>query len=189
AQGRPYEGAPMVDHPLYREEWVNEPAVRAIWAPLIHPRHPGNKIYHEFPELRAPRYWTGMTPAQLAALIETAPWEREQGYNARPRHQWFLDLADAFPEVTFHGFTRERGQWSIVVEGFDLIAPAERVLESVRWVWHSLAGTEFSPGDERHLHRIGDPDHAWEERASYETGEDTHCPEDAGRWHHWRWWD
>jgi hypothetical protein len=52
-----------------------------------------------------------------------------------------------------------------------------------------LAGTEFSRGDERHLHRIGDPDHAWEERAGYETGEVAHRPEDAGRWHHWRWRD
>ena len=68
------------------------------------------------------------------------------------------------PEVTFHGFTRERFQWSIVVEGFDLIAPAERVLGAARWIWHSLAGTEFGRGDERHVHRIGAPGRAWEER-------------------------
>jgi hypothetical protein len=54
-----------------------------------------------------------MTPAQLAGLFDTAPWERDQGRNARPRHRWFLDLADAFPEVTLHGFTRDRFQWSI----------------------------------------------------------------------------
>jgi hypothetical protein len=133
AQGRPFEAAPMFDHPRYRREWVNEPEVRAIWVPLIHPRHPGNKTYHEFPDMWQPLYWTGMTPAQVAALFDTAPWERDQGHNARPRHQWSLHLADEFPEVTFHGFTRERYQWSICIEGFDLIAPADRVLECVRW--------------------------------------------------------
>jgi hypothetical protein len=189
AQGRPYEAHPMFDHPLYRDGWVNEAAVRAIWKPLVHPRHPGTKLHHEFPDMWTPLYWTGMTPAQRTALIDTAPWERDQGHNARPRHQWFLDLADAFTEVTFHGFTRDRYQWSIAVEGFDLIAPAERVLESVRWVDRSLASTAFSYGDDRRLHRIGDPGHAWQEREDRETGEDAHDPKDAGRWHHWRWWD
>jgi Uma2 family endonuclease len=70
--------------------------------------------------------------------------------------------ADAFPEVTLHGLTRVRFQRSIAVEGVDLTAPAERVLESVRWIWHSLAGTEFGRGDERHRPRIGDSDHARE---------------------------
>ena len=179
----------MSDHPRYRREWVNEPAVRAIWAPLRHPRHPLNKLRDELPDAQGPVYWAGMTPAQLAALLETAPWERDRGYNKRPLHRWFLDLADAFPEVTLHGFTRDRFQHSIVVEGFDLIAPAERVLESVRWVDRSLAGTGFSRGDDTHLHRIGDPDHAADECAYHETGADAHRPEHAGRWHHWRWWD
>jgi hypothetical protein len=179
----------MFDHPLYREVWVNEPAVRAIWAPLLLPRHPGNRLRAEMPDVQGPVYWADMTPAQLAALLETAPWERDQGHNARPRHRWFLDLADAFPEVTFHGFTRDTFQHSIVVEGFDLIAPAERVLDSVRWVELSLRRTEYSRGDDRHLHRIGDPDHADDERRYGETGADAHRPEDAGRWHHWRWWD
>ena len=189
AQGEPYRGGPMFEHPRSRREWVNEPAVRAIWVPLIHPRHPGNEGYADDCEAWRPVYWTGMTPAQLAALFDAAPWERDQGHNRRPLHRWFLDLADGFPEVTFHGFTRERFQWSVVVEGFDLVGPADRVLECVRWVWHTLAGTGFSQGDERHLHRIGDPDHAWEEREDHETGADAHRPEDAGRWHHWRWWD
>src|SRR5262249_36883666 len=118
AQGEPHEAHPMFEHPRYREAWVNEPAVRAVWAPLVHPRHPLNRLRDEFPDMSTPAYWTGMTPAQLAVLFDTAPWERDQGHNRRPRHRWFLDLADAFPEVTFHGFTRDRSQHSVVVEGF-----------------------------------------------------------------------
>ena len=90
--------------------------------------------------------------------------------------------------MTFHGFTRDRYQWSVVVEGFDLVAPAERVLESVRWVGLSLASTDFSSGSDRHPLRVGDPDHAWEAREDGEDGEDAHAPAQAGLWHHRRWW-
>jgi hypothetical protein len=179
----------MFEHPRYRRGWVNEPAVRAIWRPLVHPRHPANGGRDPDAGDRHPVYWARMTAPQLAALIDAAPWERDRGHNARPLHACFLDLADAFPEVTSHGFTRQRSQWSTVVEGFDPIAPADGVLECARWAWHTLAATPFSRGDSRHLHRIGDPAHAWEEREDDETGEDAHDPEDAGRWHHWRWWD
>src|SRR5262245_48884392 len=110
AQGKPYSSPPMFEDPRYRKAWVLEPDVRAICTPLLLPRHPLKQLRNELPGVRGPVYWAGMTPAQLAALLDTAPWERDQGHNARPKHRWFLDLADAFPEATFHGFTRDRLQ-------------------------------------------------------------------------------
>ena len=43
AQGEPYRGGPMFEHPRYRREWVNEPAVRAIWVPLTTPGTRGTR--------------------------------------------------------------------------------------------------------------------------------------------------
>ena len=203
----------MDEDPRFRPGWTTEPAVEAIWRPLVDPEHPGNQ---PFPDGRlpqeaivAPYYWHRMPPAQLAALFDLAPWERPIRVNDQPRFEWFLDpLAERFPEVTFHGHTHTKiGQ--LRVEGFELIGTAERVLEA--WVWlrdqqrapweavrqargqgaEALAAAvaeaervAWDAPDEVHLHRIGEGI----ERDG-ETGRSAHRPEDVGRWHYWVWWD
>jgi hypothetical protein len=121
-----------------------------------------------------------MPPAHLAALFDLAPWERQLGYNGRPVHQWFLDpLAEAFPDVTFHGLVHTQVS-QFAVEGFQLIAPADRVLELLAWLrdqrvpatWLD-ADSVLKPGDSVPLR----PDD-WGLHQ-----------EDDGRWHYWAWWD
>ena len=119
--------------PRFRPGWTAEPAVEAIWRPLVDADHPFNR-----PEAEAhrreggafPYHWDGMTPNQLAALLELAPWERPHRVNVAPPAQWFLDpLAEYFPDVTFHGLIHTRVISQFAVEGFQLIAAADRVLE------------------------------------------------------------
>ncbi|MDQ3700056.1 MAG: hypothetical protein M3442_03935 [Chloroflexota bacterium] len=176
----------MFDDPRYRQGWVLEPPIEGIWRPLLTPGHPFNRAEDESgPGARRgmPYAWSGMTPDQLAAIFDYAPWERAQGYNDRPVHAWFLELAEAFPEVTFHGFVHTTFQPRIVVEGGEVVAPAERVLELVKWIWDRHAWKDWSRPNDVHQHKIDGT------VLNGEEGANAHAPQDEGKWHHWFWWD
>jgi hypothetical protein len=168
--------------PRFRPGWTTEPAAEAIWRPLVDADHPFNRPEAQAPHTAMPHHWDGMTPNQLAALLDLAPWARQQRVNLSPPAQWFLDpLAEHFPDVTFHGLVHtEFAQFA--VEGFQLIAPSESVLEILAWL---------------HTQRVPYP---WPDDVHYRQGDtipvspddwDLHRENDgpAGRWHLWWWWD
>jgi hypothetical protein len=171
--------------PRFRLGWTTEPAVEAIWRPLVDADHPFNR-----PEVEAdrsargaiPYHWDGMTPGQLAAILDLAPWERRHRVNVSPPAQWFLDpLAEHFPDVTFHGLIHTKVA-QFAVEGFQLIAVADRILDLLAWL---------------RTQRVPYP---WPDGVQYRQGDtilvspddwDLHREDEGpgGRWHLWWWWD
>jgi hypothetical protein len=174
------------DDPRFRPGWTTEPAAEAIWRPLVDPEHPCNQpgedgtLLQEAPNCIVPYYWSKMPPAQLAALLDLAPWECPLRPNGQPAFGWFLGpLAESFPDVTFHGYIHTRVA-QMRVEGFQLFAPADRVLELMTW----LKGQKI-PASRLHVtewRKEGDlmpvrPDDWGLERR------------DDGTWDFWWWWD
>jgi hypothetical protein len=165
------------------------PATEALWRPLLDPDHPMNRLRREQgwadddeDSVGFPSYWCGMPPARLAAVFDLAPRPgiREAGHDARPRHRWFLDpLGEAFPDVTYHGFVRHRLGAS-QVEGVQLIAPPERVLELQAWLKRQRVPATAQHAD------------AWrKERDPIAVRPDDWGlrRHDDGLWHFWWWWD
>jgi len=76
--------------PRFRLGWTTELAVEAIWRPLVDADHPFNRPDVETQRSAGgmiPYHWDGMTPSQLAALLDMAPWERPHRVNVSPPAQ------------------------------------------------------------------------------------------------------
>jgi hypothetical protein len=167
--------------------WTSAPAVEAHWRPLLDPGHPMNRLRREQGWADDeegegfPYYWSGMSPAQLAAVFDRPPCPGIRGvHNARPRHQWFLDpLGETFPGVTFHGVVHHR-LGNFQVEGFQLIAPPARALELQAWLKRQKMPATAQHADEWRKER--DPIAVRPD----DWGLHRH---DDGLWHFWWWWD